>query len=87
MNISISTNVEKSRSRLVIVFETFLLLGFWVSASLRNYVPLLVAGVLFCIAALAWRTEEQRKRYRTEWIAALLGALVLAIPAAIHLGG
>jgi hypothetical protein len=87
MNISISKNAERSRSRLVVVLETFLLLGFWVSASVHSYVPLLAAGVLFCIAALAWRTEEQRRKYRTEWIALLLGALVLAIPAAIQLGG
>ena len=83
MNLTLPGGREKSR--LLIVLETFLLLGFWASTSLHSVVPLLIAGVLFCVGALYWRSDAQREKYRTEWIVVLLGALVVAIPFVIHL--
>jgi hypothetical protein len=80
----LSSPAEK-KSRLQIVFETFALLGAIMSWFMGSIIPLLVAGVLFCIAALAWRTEAQRQKYRSVWITLALCAFVAATAGAVGL--
>jgi hypothetical protein len=79
-----STACKESKSRLAIVFETFLLLGFILSGTLRSFIPLLVAGVLFCISAIYWRNDAQRQKYHTGWIASALVLLVVTLAFAIY---
>jgi hypothetical protein len=67
---------EEKKSRLRIVFEGFALLGAVTTWFFGSIVPLFVAAMLFCVAALNWRTEAQRQKYHTGWIALALCASV-----------
>jgi hypothetical protein len=80
----LSTSEEK-KSRLRIVFETFALLGAIMTWFTGSVVPIFAAGVLFCICALNWRTDVQRQKYRTAWIAIVLVGFVAGTAVAIYL--
>lgn len=74
----------KEKSRLAIVFETFVTLGVIMTAMVQSIIPLLGAGVLFCVCALNWRTEVQRQKYHDRWIALALCLLVAGIGVAAY---
>jgi hypothetical protein len=84
LTMDISQSAERGKSRLEIVFETFLFLGLWASVAINHIVPMLIAGVLFCVAAICWRTDEQRIKYRTAWIGLALGVLVIGIGLSVY---
>lgn len=76
---------EEQKSRLRIVFDSFALLGGVTTWFFGSVVPLLVAGGLFCICAFEWRTEAQRQKYRSGWIALALCVFVASAAVAIYL--
>ena len=82
---NILSKSEEKKSRLRIVFDTFVLLGVIMSWFTGSVVPLLVAGMLFCICALSWRTEAQRQKYRSGWIALALCTFVVGAALTIYL--
>jgi hypothetical protein len=83
-SMNLLSSSDEKKSRLQIVLETFALLGAIMSWFVGNIIPLLVAGGLFCITALSWRTEAQRQKYRSGWIALALCAFAAGTAAAAY---